>query len=202
MQDDTMTPELNILPYSAKRRKIYTYWNGKAYVQADPMELAKKLFQVGQALSIDMKIAAFPNYPAAPSAHDSMVATIRELFDLVPLPEGGLSESESVDLLNHFLIYLGMMKKTYEAYSDLTGGNIGHLRMYLGRMPTYEEFYGLWLNKNRSQYRQAAMVALGAGIAFGSVDPGEDYFRAIAEGEDEAKFLRMQYLSSKNSRKN
>lgn len=192
--------ELQILPYRVKVRKLYSYWDGRNYTAADPMEISKRLFRVGQSLSIDMKVAAFPNYPAAPAAHDSVISTIRDIFQLRPFLEDGLSEAECIELLNHFLIYIGMMKKLYEPYSDLTGGNIGNLRTYLNRKPSYEEFYGMWLNRNRAQYRAAATVALGAGIALGSVDPGEDYFRSITEGEEEAKFLRAQFLTSRNSK--
>ncbi len=91
-------------------RQIYHYHNGKEEIHADPMILYKAMMKVGPELSIDMKVATSASKDAE-KAHDSLIKKIRGIFSLKSLEEGGLTENESIDLLDHFLIYTEVLKK-------------------------------------------------------------------------------------------
>ena len=91
----------------------------------------------------------------------------------------------------------GRSKKNFQHVSDLTGNNLAALAGFLGRRPTYVEFYGLWLNRRRHFYQQAAAVAFGAGLALGQTEPGVEYFDAISTGDGEARLMMAQYKTSR-----
>lgn len=82
------------------------------------------------------------------------------------------------------------VKKKFEPDSDLTGGNVAHLRVHYGRRVTYAEYLGLWLNRDRELDRRAHSVERGVSVADGKLDPGLGYWRAVADGEGEALFLK------------
>lgn len=96
--------------YRPRERLIYQYFNGREAVRADPMLLYKKLMEVGPELDIDIKVANSPSKDAN-KAYESMVAKIRQVFDLKPLADGGLTETETVELLDHFIRYNESIKK-------------------------------------------------------------------------------------------
>ena len=96
--------------YRPTERMIYTYWDGKDEKKADPLVLYKRLMDVWPSLSIDMKVARSP-LRDAPKAHDKAMAQIREVFNTQRMEEGGLSEIETLRLLDHFLIYCECIKK-------------------------------------------------------------------------------------------
>ena len=96
--------------YRPSERIIYRYHDGTKWVRADPMVLWKRLMERGPAISIDTQVASSPSKDAK-KAHDALIANIRLIFDLAPLNEGGLTEQESADLLDHFLIYTQSLKK-------------------------------------------------------------------------------------------
>ncbi len=62
----------------------------------------------------------------------------------------------------------------------------------LGRPLTYREWWGLWLNRKRAQYRRAWEVCYGSAIAAGQLEPNMEYFRANSDGEGEALLLKAQ----------
>lgn len=102
--------------YKPRQRMIYRYWDGARFVQADPLALWKSLMAVGPEIDVDSKVAA-SKLKDAPKAHTSMVLRIRNIFRIRPLVDGvgceeTLSDSECVDLLNHFMTYCGRQKKS------------------------------------------------------------------------------------------
>lgn len=96
--------------YHPRERLIYYYWNGAKHVAADPIALYKRMMAQGPELSIDIKVANSASKDAG-KAHDALVGRIRTIFDLKPLTDGGLSELESAQLLDHFLVYCERLKK-------------------------------------------------------------------------------------------
>lgn len=80
-----------------------------------------------------------------------------------------------------------------EPYSDLTDGNIGFYRLFVGRKLTYVEFLGFYLNRDRAFHKRAAVVALGTGIASGRISPGMAYWRDTSPGESIAKLRKAQF---------
>lgn len=96
--------------YTPAERNIYRYYNGQSEVAADPMVLYKRLSRVGKALAIDLKVANAPVKDAT-LAHERAMQSIREIFDLKPYAEGGLTETEALQLLDHFWFYCDSIKK-------------------------------------------------------------------------------------------
>ena len=88
-------------------------------------------------------------------------------------------------------------KKKLEITCDLACESGGSFRELLGHKPTYGEAFGIWLNRKRNFYRRASAVAYGAGIAIGVIEPGDDYFKAIADGEGEALLLKAKFRAAK-----
>lgn len=98
--------------YHPKERMIYSYFNGQKVIQADPLQLERKLMDVGPELSIDMKVAKSISKDAA-TAHTKMVQQCRGIFNVKPIEEGGLTELETVLLLEHYLAYTDEVKKNW-----------------------------------------------------------------------------------------
>jgi hypothetical protein len=96
--------------YRPKERLIYSYFDGKNIVHADPISTYKRLMAVGPELSVRIKLANSPSN-AAGQAHEELLRDIRKVFGVKALDEGGLTEIETVDLLDHFLIYCARVKK-------------------------------------------------------------------------------------------
>jgi hypothetical protein len=96
--------------YKPKERLIYRYWNGKEEVAVDPMVLYKRLMDKGPEISIDLKVASSASKDNR-KAHDRMIGTLREVFSLESLVNGGLTEQETQDLMDHFLLYVESIKK-------------------------------------------------------------------------------------------
>lgn len=105
-KDDQVNYDL----YAPKERQIYRYWNGQSVILADPMLIWKRLTAVGPELSVHLKVAMSP-MPDADKEHEHAARKIRGIFDLKPLAEGGLTEAEALELLDHFLAYCEQVKK-------------------------------------------------------------------------------------------
>lgn len=100
--------------YQPKERLIYSYFNGKVLVKADPIILYKKIMDCGPELHTDLKIAN-TELPIKPKekidAHNNAIEKVKIIFNLESLSEGGLSQLETIDLLDHFLTYCDQLKK-------------------------------------------------------------------------------------------
>lgn len=107
--------------YCPRHRYIYGYFDGKDVVMADPMVLYKKVMARGPDIAVHMKVAASRSKDAA-KAHESMLRNIREVFVIKPFDEGGLTESETVELLEHFMAYCEDVKKNSNQLSTSLGG--------------------------------------------------------------------------------
>lgn len=96
--------------YRPRERLIYRYFDGKRVVDADPMELFRRQADVGPELSAHIK-GAFSPLKTAPQEYQWMLEKIRTIFGVAPFKDGGLTDLETVDLLNHFLVWQGRLKK-------------------------------------------------------------------------------------------
>lgn len=96
--------------YHPGQRKIYRYFDGQKEVNVDPLLLYRTMMAVGPELQIDYKVSRSPSKDAS-KAHEEMLAKLRNIFQVKSLNEGGLTESELVDLWDHFLIYTETVKK-------------------------------------------------------------------------------------------
>lgn len=96
--------------YKPGERLIYRYSNGQKTITADPLTLYKRVMDVGPYLSIDMKVAQSISKDAG-KAHNEMILRVRGIFNVEPLEKGGLTELETLQLLDHFLEYCERIKK-------------------------------------------------------------------------------------------
>lgn len=99
-------------------RKIYNYFDGERLVRADPLVLYKRFLEIGTELSIDIKVSNSISKDAS-KAQIKALEKIRKIFDVKSLEDGGLSQVESFDLLDHFLNYCNNVKKNYPRTSTL-----------------------------------------------------------------------------------
>lgn len=96
--------------YSVRERMIYTYWDGQKWVKADPMVLHKNVMKVGPELDVAMKVAASP-LKEAPFEHDRYMKFVRDAFNVKSFADGGLTDLEVADLLDHFFAFCSGVKK-------------------------------------------------------------------------------------------
>lgn len=96
--------------YSTTERAIYRYTDGSKMVTADPLVLVRKLMEIQPELAVDIKVAHSPSKDNL-KAHVEMIAKLRNLFGVKPIEDGGLTESQLLDLFNHFLEYIDAVKK-------------------------------------------------------------------------------------------
>ena len=102
--------------YDLRDRLIYEYFDGQKIVKADPMYLYRKIMSVGAALSIDMKVATSQSKDAQ-QGHESALLKLREIFQVKSFVDGGLTEVETIDLLNHFMNFTEDIKKKSKMYA-------------------------------------------------------------------------------------
>lgn len=107
--------------YTVRQRLIYSYFDGERQVRADPMELYKRVMAVGPELDIDMKVSRSPSKDA-PKAHSEMIAKVRDIFGLKPFEQGGLTQLEALRLLDHFMNFCGVQKKSSSGPATSAGG--------------------------------------------------------------------------------
>ena len=117
--------EESIDVYRPEERLLYSYWNGTELVRCDPIQLYKRMMAKGPELSIDIKVAQSKSKDAV-KAHDSMIKTIREIFSLKPMEEGGLSEIETIELLDHFMRFSDIIKKNSSPSTIFAEGQSGN----------------------------------------------------------------------------
>ncbi len=111
--------------YEPRQRQIYSYFDGQRVIKADPVVLFKRLADVGPELDVDYRVARSQSKDAR-KAHDAMVAKIYRVFNIKPLAEGGLTETEATELLDHFITFNEAIKKksshfaTYSTNSEVS----------------------------------------------------------------------------------
>lgn len=108
---ETMPAGLNT--YQPQERQIFHYFNGEKVVPADPMILFRKVMAKGPDLDADMKAASFPGFNKGDEAYIKMTETLRGIFNIKSVEEGGLSGPELEELLNKFLDYCEWLKKKW-----------------------------------------------------------------------------------------
>lgn len=101
--------------YLPKDRLIFYYGDGQRVVAADPMELWRNFEEVRGDLAAASMVARSQSKDAG-KMYRKMVEYIRKIFDVKPLKEGGLTEQETTDLLNSFLLYCDELKKNSRRY--------------------------------------------------------------------------------------
>ena len=113
-QKPVPTQQINI--FRPKERLLYRYWDGKVMREADPLVIYRKIMDKRASLSADMTAVEAKNSKFSADAHKNMIATIRSIFDVKGMEESGLSEYETSELLDHFMVFAESLKKS----SDLS----------------------------------------------------------------------------------
>lgn len=99
--------------YKPSDRMIYEYFDGKQQVRRDPIVLYRKISEVGQELSVDIRAANSKlSNTIAMKGHESVIKKVKTIFGVTSFEEGGgLTEVELMSLLDHFLFYCDAVKK-------------------------------------------------------------------------------------------
>lgn len=97
--------------FSVKERHIYHYFDGQKVVHADPMILWKKVMANGNEINADIAASRMPQSKFARPAWENLITRLREIFAVKSLEEGGLTEQETVNLFDHFMLYCHGAKK-------------------------------------------------------------------------------------------
>jgi hypothetical protein len=194
-----LLPQRNFSLYKNHEKLLYRFWDGKKDRWIDPLEQYKRLMDRWQTINSD-RIAAFAPMGSKFSlkCHENMVKQMREVFSVDSYIEGGLTDEEVILLIPHFFSYCDEVREAFEEASDNTDGNLAAYvnsyfslwRKLLCPKPTYLEHFGFWLNRRRVFFRHSGMVAFGAGVALGAIEPGLEYYRSFTDGDGEAKKLK------------
>lgn len=107
--------------YVPRERLLYGYWAGeycwhlgmfrsKKITWVDPIDLYKRIMASGPELAIDVAVATSPSKDAM-KAYGNVIAKIREVFGVKAQSDGGLTETETANLLEHFFLYCDRIKK-------------------------------------------------------------------------------------------
>ena len=120
--------------FHPQERAIYRYFNGKELITTDPMVLYKKIMEIAPELDIDIKVANSQSKDAGKS-YESMLIKIRNVFTIKSLVEGGLTETETVQLLDHFVSFNERIKKNSPAYAT-SSESLGASAAYSAEVPT------------------------------------------------------------------
>lgn len=108
--------------YEPSSRAIYSYFDGKNVVSRDPIVLYRKVAEVGQELSVDIRAAnSVLSAKIAAAGQAGVVKKIKQIFGVTSFEEGGgLTETELMALLDHFLEYCDRVKKNSNPLTTTT----------------------------------------------------------------------------------
>lgn len=96
--------------YKPNERNIYKYHNGQSWIRADPMVLYKRIMEKAPEIQVEMSVSNSISKDAI-KAHSDLINRLRGIFDIKTLEAGGLTESEVIQLFDHFMEYVDTIKK-------------------------------------------------------------------------------------------
>jgi len=120
--------------FQPAQRRLYRYFDGQGMVTADPMVLWKRVLDVGPELNRAWRLSNSPSKDAR-SGYEDLLKSVRSIFNIKPLEEGGLTEGESTALLNHFFTYCGEVKKNWNL-SQTTPPSMDSTASFANPLPT------------------------------------------------------------------
>jgi hypothetical protein len=116
-RQDSISPASALYP--ERERLIFEYWDGEQTQKGDPLELhlalmAEKSINLKSDWTMAFSEVASASDMGAAAVADSvkrLVASIRTVFNIKPLKDGGLSYHECLLLLAEFLLMIHSLKK-------------------------------------------------------------------------------------------
>lgn len=95
-----------------RNRKIFRFWNGRRVCWADPVECWRELLADEHFdMARDAALMELPERVVADVAWVKCVNAVRRVFHVSTADDGGLTESECVDLFRAFCVYVHALKK-------------------------------------------------------------------------------------------
>jgi hypothetical protein len=92
-------------------RCIYRYHDGRRWVRADPIRIQRELLtDPDLSLETDLKLA-MAETPETAAAVGRVVNAVRRAFRVTSFADGGLLDTECIELLGHFAAFLQELKK-------------------------------------------------------------------------------------------
>lgn len=116
----------DVLCYAPEQRMIYRHYAGttpdgrKVIVAKDPMALWKRFHPRSQAISINLRVSLSPS-KAAPEMHEKLMEDLRHVFEVPKYEDGGLTELELSQLLDHYLSFIAHLKKKANSSRTVSG---------------------------------------------------------------------------------
>ena len=178
------------------RRLIFTFWDGIRVRKADPLEVTRRLFDPAEEAK-DFDIEETPQMLKCGVITQELEAfrliglAVRSAFDIPPVSQGGLTDMDCWVLLNSLCASNNGLKK-WQPFSDLVGLNCGHL---YGRIP-HEQWFGLWLNRDRAIVRAAYVASGGDCLKF-----REATFLAMSDNAEKGKLAWWRFRGEMESRR-
>jgi len=104
--------------FRPSKRRIYSYVSGyddkgeEVITHRDPLELWAKIADNANQLDRDWRVGRVEESKFAQTAQKSFIGKIREIFAVKPVEEGGLADSDVVELFWDFMAFVDSLKKT------------------------------------------------------------------------------------------
>jgi hypothetical protein len=109
----------DLATYKPSERVIFEYWNGKDIVREDPLVLYERFMKHYAELKVEIQVAESPSKNAA-EMQLAALERIQDIFKVKSLGgDGGLTRTETMDLLGRFMDYVTTVKKNSERYQAL-----------------------------------------------------------------------------------
>lgn len=95
-----------------RHRLLFRFWNGSRFVSSDPFVLLRRLINTDKFdPDADLKKLKYPDPKIVTEKIGFVAEGVREIFEIKPFEQGGLTELECVQLLMTFSEYLDTVKK-------------------------------------------------------------------------------------------
>lgn len=94
-----------------RERLIFAYFDGGKIVSDDPLEIWRRLAEVGPELAQDIEVGRCQKVEWALPAQDEIAAKLRNIFGVKTVKEGGLGRVELAELFDRFMLYTSELKK-------------------------------------------------------------------------------------------
>ena len=96
--------------FKPKERMIFKFWDGEKIREIDPMVLYGRLGDVSTELDVAIKLSRSASKDSR-QGHREVVQLLSKIFGVKSFEEGGLTESELLDVFISFMEWVDRLKK-------------------------------------------------------------------------------------------